>query len=87
QYVAHSDAVKDNPPPKYEELFAAYKVIEEVVKKYNILLRSSNGGLTPEILGNWEEVLTIPWLEKNSETSYAFRSNREGTPNKEKIEH
>lgn len=66
QYVAHSDAAKDNPSPTYDDLFAAFEVIKEVVKKYNLLLRATSMvSLTPAIQGNWEEVLTIPWLEKS----------------------
>ncbi len=65
QYVAHSDSTKDNPPPTYDDLFAAFKVIKEIVKKYNLLLRAANMvSLTPEIQGNWREVLTIPWIQK-----------------------
>lgn len=65
QYVAHSDASKDGLPPTYNDLFAAFKVIEEVVKKYNLLLRSTcMVGVTPTIQGNWEEALTIPWIDQ-----------------------
>lgn len=67
QYVAHSDAIKDGAPPIYDELFAAFEIIEQVVKKYNILLRAANiAHATPTIQGNWEEALTIPWIEKQS---------------------
>ncbi|MDP8260249.1 MAG: hypothetical protein P9L96_04525 [Candidatus Gygaella obscura] len=68
QYIAHSDAVKDNPPPTYEDLFAAFEVIKEVVKRYNLLLRATSMlDLMPVIQGNWEEVLTIPWIEKKDQ--------------------
>lgn len=67
QYVAHSDAIKDGAPPTYDDLFATFEIIEEVVKKYNILLRAANmSHVTPTIQGNWEEALTIPWIDKTS---------------------
>lgn len=65
QYVAHSDLIKNNQPPTYDDLFASFGVIKEIVKKYNLLLRAANMiDLTPTIQGNWEEVLTVPWIHK-----------------------
>ncbi|MCU0651860.1 MAG: hypothetical protein MUC39_02840 [Candidatus Omnitrophica bacterium] len=65
QYVAHSDAIKDEQPPTYNDLFASFEVIKEIVKKYNLLLRAVGMvDLTPVMQGNWEEVLTIPWIKK-----------------------
>lgn len=64
QYIAHNDAVKDNPPPAYDELFAAFETIKDIVKRYNLLLRAASMvDLTPTIQGDWQEVLTIPWID------------------------
>ena len=64
QYVAHSDKDKRANPPTYDDLFKTFKIIEEIAKKYNLLLRAANMmDLTPTIQGNWEKVLTIPWLD------------------------
>lgn len=65
QYIAHSDSFKYNPPPTYDELFASFEIIKEIVKKYNLLLRAANMiDLTPTIQGDWEEVLTVPWITR-----------------------
>ena len=65
QYIAHSDKDKIMVLPTYDDLFKTFKVIEEIAKKYNLLLRATNIlDLTPTIQGNWEEALTIPWLVK-----------------------
>ena len=65
QYIAHSDSNKDNTPPTYDDMLAAFEVIKEIVKKYNLLLRATSMvSLTPTIQGDWEEVLTIPWIAK-----------------------
>lgn len=64
KYVAHTDLDKMADKPKYHDLFSAYAVIEEVVKKYNRLVKASVGDLTPTPLGDLWEVLTVPWLDK-----------------------
>jgi len=62
EYLAHIAKIK-KPVPTHGELVAAFKVIEEIVKKYNVLIRGANSEFTPIMQGNWGEVLTIPWIE------------------------
>lgn len=65
QYVAHSDQNQSEAIPSYDELFQAFKIVEEILKKYNLLLLATSfSEMTPMIQGNWMEVLTIPWLEE-----------------------
>ncbi len=61
QYIAHLD---QNPQsvPTYGDLRASFNVIDEIVKKYNLLLTANAMSLTPVMQGNWHEVFTIPWL-------------------------
>jgi hypothetical protein len=63
QYIAHSDHQRE-AAPTYNDLFQAFEVIESIIKKYNLLIRATSlGTVTPVMQGNWEEVLTIPWLD------------------------
>lgn len=63
QYIGHLAQNRDTIP-NYEELFGAFKVIEDILKKYNLLLNAeAHISLTPTIQGNWQEVFTIPWIE------------------------
>jgi hypothetical protein len=67
QYIAHSDKGREEISITFAELYQAFDIIEEIVKKYNLLLRSSQFvKLAPEMQGYWEEVLTIPWIEQVS---------------------
>lgn len=64
QYIAHSEKVKNNPLPTYDELFESFEIIKEIVKKYNLLIRAASmSDLIPTIQGNYEEVFTVPWIE------------------------
>jgi hypothetical protein len=65
EYLAHMDWNRKKVSIIYNELYQAFKVIEEVDKKYNLLISAS--GLissTPTPQGNWREVLTISWISK-----------------------
>lgn len=63
QYIAHSDRVKTIDPPTLGELFEAFEIIKEIVLRYNLLVRAAAVlDLTPIMQGNWEKVLTIPWI-------------------------
>jgi len=66
KYLAHSDIDKMNDKPTYNELFLAFNVIEEIVKKYNLLINAVSGDLTPMPQSDWMKILTIPWLESPS---------------------
>lgn len=61
-YVAHK-AKNKRPAPTEGDLFKAFKVIEDIMKKYNSLLKANSVlYFTPEIQSDWEEVFTIPWI-------------------------
>ncbi len=61
EYVAHINN-RRNSPPLYEDLLASFKIIETVISKYYLLLRANSLLLTPVMQGDWQEVLTIPWI-------------------------
>ena len=66
QYVAHNDKEKGEAPT-YDELFQAFDVIEKIIKKYNLLIRTSYyRKLAPVMQGDWEEVFTVPWMSRQS---------------------
>jgi hypothetical protein len=66
QYVAHSDRAKDESLPTYDDLFKSFEVIEEIANKYNsLVLGKGYVNLTPTMQGNWADVLTVPWIEKD----------------------
>jgi hypothetical protein len=68
QHIAHSDKEKSEAP-MYNELFQAFKIIEDLIKKYNLLLRTSTyTSLAPVMQGYWEEVFTIPWINREKMT-------------------
>lgn len=71
QYIAHSDWKRERAFPTYGELFEAFEVIQKILKKYHLLLRAASvTGFVPTIQGDWSEVLTIPWIQKES-TDYS----------------
>ncbi len=62
QYIGHIAQNKDTIP-SYEDLFGAFKGIEDILKKYNLLLKAEmHVCFTPTIQGNWQEVFTIHWV-------------------------
>ncbi|GEM_PF-2953488 len=61
-YVAHT-AKAPRPNPTYDELFKAFEVISDVMKKYQVvILGHYTGDFTPTIQGNWQTILTKPWV-------------------------
>lgn len=64
EYIAHLSKVKKTKPPTYKDLYAAFEVIERTIKKYVKLLNGAHlDSLTPMPQGDWQKVLTIPWLD------------------------
>lgn len=64
QYLAHSDKIKKEISITYDELFKAFDIIQEIVNKYNLLIRAVTfSQLAPEMQGYWQEPLTIPWIQ------------------------
>ena len=63
EYIAHFGKVR-NIAPKYEELYEAFKIIEKIAKKYNLIINGAHIKLAPTMQGDWEEVFTVPWIEK-----------------------
>ncbi len=64
-YIAHNDRNKTQNPT-FEELFEAFKIVEDIIKKYNLLIRASAlRTATPTIQGDWQEVFTIPWVKSS----------------------
>jgi len=64
KYIAHSDRIKEESPT-YTDLFQAFEIIEGIVQRYNLLIRAASfSQLTPVMQGNWQEVLTIPWINR-----------------------
>ncbi len=58
---------KRGEAPRYDELFQAFDVIEKIVKRYNLLIKTSYyTKLTPVMQGDWEELFTIPWMNRLS---------------------
>jgi len=65
KYLAHMDWNRKKVSITYNELYQAFKVIEEIGKKYNLLISASGFlSFTPTPQGDWKEVLTIPWIRK-----------------------
>lgn len=65
EYLAHMDWNRKKVSITYNELYQAFEVIEEIGKKYNLLISASCPiSFTPAPQGNWREVLTIPWISK-----------------------
>lgn len=63
QHVAHSDK-EQQEAPTYDELFEAFNIVENVIKKYTRLLRAQHyTQFAPVMQSNWEEVFTIPWIK------------------------
>lgn len=67
QYIAHL-AKEKSPPPTYDDMFAAFEIIENVIIKYNLLLTAEAlTRLTPTVQGDWKEVFTVPWITPDQE--------------------
>lgn len=66
EYIAHLAKIK-KPAPIYNELFEAFKIIEEIANKYNTFITGGNMVFTPIMQGYWSEVLTIPWINNKHE--------------------
>lgn len=63
QYVAHLSKIKYSSPPKYEELFKTFEIIETVMKKYNLIMNAACvDSFTPTPQGYWQQPLTVPWI-------------------------
>lgn len=61
QYSAHLSKVKYSVPT-YDELFIAFRAIEEVFKKFNFIMNAADiDTMTPMPQGDWQKPLTIPW--------------------------
>ncbi len=54
--------------PTYDELFDGFRTIEKIMKKYNTLITGDAiVDFTPTIQGYWQEVFTVPWVEKGTD--------------------
>ncbi|MDD5044483.1 MAG: hypothetical protein PHU91_02525 [Candidatus Omnitrophica bacterium] len=68
QYIAHSDKEREIIHLTYLELFNAFEILERILNKYNVFVRAASFAQIEPILGYWQEVLTIPWIDKETKT-------------------
>ena len=65
EWIAHIAKTKGDPG-HYDDLFSATDRIEELTKKYKMLLTAGHlSSMTPVIQGNWQEVLRSAPLVDN----------------------
>jgi hypothetical protein len=58
--VAHRDPGQP-PRPTFTELDRALEVLEDVVRKYALLLLARGGDIVPVIAYDWRAIFRVPW--------------------------
>ncbi len=62
EYIAHA-AKAPGARPTYDELFAAFEIIKEVMQRYQApVIGNYTDNFTPTIQGDWQRILIRPWL-------------------------
>jgi hypothetical protein len=67
QRLAHRDRFAQAALPNYAELDATIDFLEEISRKYRLILLCIGGDLTPTIVDDWQTLFTIPWIPPESE--------------------
>jgi hypothetical protein len=67
QRLAHRDRFAQTVLPKYIELDATIDFLENIGRKYKLILLCIGGDLTPTIVDDWEAIFTVPWIPTSIE--------------------
>jgi len=63
--IAHFDKEIFEDFPSYGELDAVLDYLEEIFKKYSLVLRADTSDLLPIFLYDWKKIFRYPWIVSN----------------------